>query len=110
MQIAENSEYISRKRTWYNNYNFSLIPTLNIRKADKYNTKSFQFNWLFIKLWSLDSFSFELSFTISSHWGIGFIGLLPYLRFVFCIPLSESLGMWIDKNLDRKPITCDVQN
>lgn len=84
---------------WYKNDRFSLLPKLKLKKADKENTSSFIFNWLFIKIWSLDSFQFEIAFVISEHWGIGFTMILPYIRIVCCIPLPYN---W-DKNLYRRP-------
>lgn len=76
-----------RKEKWYNNHVFPLIPIIIVKKKDKYNTSGFSFKWLFFNLWSLDSFAFELSFVCTSHWGIGIIGILPYLRWVVTIPL-----------------------
>jgi hypothetical protein len=75
---------------------------MDFRKADEYNASSFTFRWLFFTVWSLDSFQFELSFNISTHWGIGFTFLLPYFRGIIAIPCPERLGIWIDKNLGRK--------
>jgi len=91
------------KRTWYNNYTFPLIPTIKSVKADEHNTHSFLFHWLVFKFWTLDSFSFEISFVITSHWGIGFIGILPYLRWAIAIPFPENAAMWSQKYLWRKP-------
>lgn len=90
-------------RRWYNNENFPLIPFIRIRKADQYNTRSFYFSWLFIKFWTLDSFSFEFSFVISEHWGIAFPIIIPYLRIVIGIPFPSKFSYWIQRNLWRKP-------
>ena len=91
------------KRKWYNNYHFPLIPNLTIREGDEHNTSSWSFTWLFIKLWSLDSCSLEVGIVLDSHWGIGVIGILPYLRWVVCIPCPTGLMMWTQKYLWRKP-------
>jgi hypothetical protein len=91
------------KGKWYNHYKFPLIPRLEVRKADKHNTGGFTFNWLFFTVWSLDSFTLELSFVCSGHWGIGVIGVLPYLRWCITIPCPYSLQQWVWDNLDRKP-------
>lgn len=88
-------------RTWYNNNQFPIIPIFTKKKGDEYNTKSFSFCWLFLKVWTLDAFQFEISFTADSHWGIGITALLPYLRIVFCIPCPMRLQRWIQKNLWR---------
>ncbi len=103
MQDSVHTDYPGKPKRWYNSDIFPLIPQLTIRKANKHNTKSISFHWLFFQFWTLDCFQLELSFVISDHWGIGFIGILPYLRFVFTIPCPEKLGRFISKHLDRKP-------
>lgn len=75
-----------RRRKWYNNYDFSLVPILEIKEENEHNTAGFRFYWLFIKLWTLDTFSFELALNFSEHWGLGITAIIPYLRIVLCIP------------------------
>lgn len=94
-----------RVQKWYNRNLFPLVPLVEIKKADKYNTKGFNFRWLFFTFWSLDSFQFELSFNIDTHWGIGITFLIPYLRGVIAIPCPERLTIILDKKLSRKPKT-----
>lgn len=92
------------KPKWYRNENFPVIPILRTKKADQYNTKSFSFCWLFIKVWSRDSFDFELAVVLNpTHWGIGVTALLPYLRIVVAIPFPGSWQIWCQRNLWRKP-------
>jgi hypothetical protein len=91
-----------RKQKWYNKNIFSLIPLLEIKKANEHNTSGFSFRWLIFTFWSLDAFQFELSFNIDTHWGIGITFLLPYLRGVIAIPCPEILGIFIDRKLRRK--------
>lgn len=88
---------------WYNNPKFSLVPLLRIKEANEHNTRGFQFDWLFLRLWSLDSFGFEFSLVADNHWGVGFVGALPYLRWTCCIPCPERIGMWVQANLWRRP-------
>jgi hypothetical protein len=88
---------------WYNHYKFPLIPRLEIREANKYNTKSFIFNWLFFTVWSLDHVSFEVSLVCSTHWGIGVVGIFPYLRWCITIPAPSKFMMRLSNKLDRKP-------
>jgi hypothetical protein len=99
--MSQTAAGFHRKEKWYNRNIFPLIPVVDFRKADDHNTSSFTFRWLFFTFWSLDAFQFELSFNISTHWGVGFTFLLPYLRGVIAIPCPERLGYWIDRNLDR---------
>jgi hypothetical protein len=86
---------------WYNHYRFPLIPVVETRKADKYNTKNISFTWMFLKFWVLDCFEFEIAFTLTSHWGIGIAMILPYLRIVFAIPFPESWLMRWNKLTSR---------
>lgn len=95
----------SRKQKWYNKNIFPLIPVIERRKENKYNTSSFSFRWLFFTFWTLDGFQFELAFTIDTHWGIGVTFLLPYLRGVIAIPCPERLVYWVHRKLNRRPIS-----
>ena len=90
-----------KARKWYNNMTFPIIPSLDLKKANKHNTSGFTFHWLFFKVWTIDSPSFEISIVADTYWGIGIIGLLPYFRWVIAIPCPMELGIWIDKNFSR---------
>ena len=93
-----------KPRKWYNAAKFPLVPVFIVRKANKYNTSGFSFDWLFIRIWSRDSFDFEVALTIDpTHWGIGLTALLPYLRVVLCLPFPYKIGCWFQKNMWRKP-------
>jgi hypothetical protein len=98
---ANQSEHY-KPRKWYNSHIFPLIPTLRITKKTEHNTSGFTFKWLFITLWTLDSFEFEFAIVATTHWGIGFVGILPRLRWVLSIPCPQSLDRWIYRNLNRK--------
>lgn len=91
-----------RIEKWYNRNIFPLVPVITIKKADEHNTSGFTFRWLFFTFWSLDSFQFELSLVADTHWGIGLIGIFPYIRWVIAIPCPKKLGILIDRNLGRK--------
>lgn len=88
---------------WYRHSQFPLLPNWGYRRADKENTFSWFFNWMFLKLWSLDSFSISIQFHIEAHWGFGFAGIIPYLRWVISIPCPPKLESWVRKKLWRKP-------
>ena len=90
-----------RKQKWYNMNIFSLVPLLEIKKADQYNTSGFTFRWLFFTIWTIDNPSFEFSIVADTHWGIGFIGLFLYARWVITIPCPEKIGIWVDKHFSR---------
>lgn len=92
-----------KPRKWYNAYSFPLIPVFKIRKPDQYNTGGFSFDWLFIKLWSLDAVGFEVSLQLDTHWGVGVTAIVPYLRLVFCIPCPRQLSYWVQRHLWRRP-------
>lgn len=92
-----------RKEKWYNMNIFPIIPLIEIRESNEHNTYSISFSWLIFRFWTLDSFQFEFSIVASEHWGFGFVGLIPYLRWVVAIPCPEWLGIRISKALGRRP-------
>jgi hypothetical protein len=92
---------------WYYNETFPILPIVRIRKADKYNTWSISIKWLFFTLWTLDTFQFELSIVFDTHWGIGIIGIMPYLRWCICIPCPMKLGIKFNKLTSRYRIKND---
>jgi len=99
--MCQSASGFCRKQKWYNMNIFSLVPILEIKKADQHNTSGFTFRWLFFTVWTLDSPSFEFAIVADTHWGIGFIGLLPYLRWIATIPCPEKLGIWIHRKFSR---------
>jgi hypothetical protein len=100
---AVNSILMYTKRKWYKNHKFPLVPLFNYTRKEKHNTSGWDFEWLFLKLWTRNSFDFELAFVIDpTHWGIGITALVPYLRIVFTIPPTEKIASWFIKNTWRK--------
>lgn len=63
------------------------MPKLRIIKEG--DSKRFLFNWIFFKAWSLPHVTFEVALVVDTFWGIGVIGLLPYLRWAIAIPLPH---------------------
>jgi len=100
-KIMEQKASNIKQKKWYNKDIFPLIPNIETRKSDEHNTSGFTFKWLFFTIWTIDSPSFEVAIVADTHWGIGFIGLLPFVRWVIAIPCPEKLGMWISRNLSR---------
>ena len=100
---------MTEKNKWYNNYKFPLYPKLELIPADKYNTSGFSFNWLFMKIWSLDSFEFEIGFTISEHWGVGIIMIIPYLRIICCIPLPYNWAKILTRKSQRQLTSQEIR-
>jgi hypothetical protein len=92
----------TRNYKWYQHWRFALIPLITKREGDECNTKSFTFRWLFLTFWTLDIPSLAIEFVCCSHWGLGFIGLLPYIRWSLTIPLPRKFQN-IEKVLHRKP-------
>jgi len=99
---AQNSE-MYKPRKWYNNEQFPLIPVFTNRRPNEYNTRQLGLHWMFVRLWTLDSFEFEIAFVWSGHWGIGLTGILPYLRWAITIPFPVKYSMWAQRKLWRKP-------
>jgi hypothetical protein len=102
-RVAYGDTHYPHPPKWYRNPKFSLLPILTIKPANEHNTAEFSFDWLFLRLWTLDAFGFELAIVADSHWGIGVNGILPYVRWVCCIPCPERLGMWLQTTLWRRP-------
>jgi hypothetical protein len=100
--MSQTSSGSFRKEKWYNKNIFPLVPVLEIKKADKHNTSGFSFRWLIFTFWSLDSFQFEVTATMDTHWGVGITFILPYLRGVIAIPCPEKIGTFIHRKLGRK--------
>lgn len=90
-----------RVQKWYNHNLFPLIPCIEVRKEDSRNTWNMSFRWLFFTIWTLDSFQFELAIVADTHWGVGIIGVLPYLRWVCTVPCPEFITFFVQKNLNR---------
>lgn len=77
-------------------------PYWYVKEAGEYNTKSCGFKWMLFDFWALNHVGFEITFVISAHWGIGFIGMLPYLRWGITIPFPARIQKLFWK-LSRKP-------
>ena len=90
-----------RVQKWYNRNIFPLVPLFEYRKTDKHNTCRFNMRWLFFTIWTLDTLCFEISIVADTHWGIGIIGIFPYIRWRATIPCPLKIGMWIDTHLSR---------
>lgn len=86
---------------WYNLPIFPIVPQLDVKEPDEHNTWRFTFKWLIFTLWSLDSFQFEIAIVADTHWGIGIIGMVPYLRFVATIPCPEPVTIFFQKHIHR---------
>ncbi len=77
-----------QNQKWYQHEIFPLIPIFRIRKADSNFKEGFYIKWMLLELWSVDEVSFKISFVISDRWGIGFNGLLPFLRWSISFPIK----------------------
>ena len=99
--MCQSASGVYRKQKWYNKNIFSLIPLLEIKKANEHNTSEFTFRWLFFTVWTIDCPSFEIAIVADTHWGIGMIGLFPYFRWCISIPCPEKIGTWIDRRFSR---------
>lgn len=99
--MAHYSSGMQRKEKWYNKNIFPLVPVLEIKSRDGEQKKGFVFRWMFLTVWDLDFPSFEVSVVADTHWGLGIIGILPYLRWVFTIPCPEKVSTWVYRNLNR---------
>ena len=55
----------------------------------------------FLTVWDLDIPSFEVTVVADTHWGLGVIGILPYLRWTVTMPCPEKVGTWVHKSFGR---------
>lgn len=102
VQLEQRPDQPDRSK-WYRRQNFPLVPVWWTKPADKHNTKKFGFEWLFLNLWSSDSFEFELAFQIDpGHWGIGFTGHIPYVRIVCALRPPRQVVSFAMRYLWRK--------
>lgn len=93
----------SVKIPWYKWDDFSLVPQLKIRQADKYNNWSWHFNWLIFHFWSLDHAQFTLECGLDSRWGnhamLSVGAILRYLRIYIALPIP-FVG-WVLRKMQR---------
>lgn len=85
---------------WYHWHRFAVLPRLRRRKADKYNTASFNFHWLVFRVWSMDSFEFNVQVELDDQ-GFTLRAMVPYLIFGAFVPLFPS--RWSQRLWRRPP-------
>ena len=82
---------------WWCRYGWPLVPVIYTSRGNPYNCKDWSFEWLILRLWSVDHASFTLDAEISEcscHVG----AVLPYLRISLLLP-----GLRVLANLRRLP-------
>lgn len=83
---------------WYNNSRFPLLPRLVHRKPNEHNTRHLSFSWLFLSMWTIDTFSFAIE--AKAELGVVYFRIfIPYLIIGLYVPL---LPWRYDSFLDRK--------
>lgn len=99
------------KRPWYQWHRFPLVPIINRRKGDKWNTDSWSFNWLFFSFWSLDHVTFEFEAGVKTSFDpCIFVGaVLPYLRVFVQVPLPRIFDTY-RMGLHREPSVTEGQD
>lgn len=70
---------------WYHWYRFALLPSVKIRRPDKWNTWSMHFSWLCFDFWTMDSISFGVEFNIQED--IMFRFQIPFAILAIHIPI-----------------------
>lgn len=96
-------QWFKTKETEHGDYNSTLYfgGILSTTGGNKYNAPSFSLNLGILKIWSLTHCSFEMGVVCDTHWGIGAIGIFPYLRWVLAIPCPEKFSMWFGEKTRR---------
>jgi|LakMenE18May11ns_1017448.scaffolds.fasta_scaffold9884530_3 hypothetical protein len=76
-------EHYPLHKWWCNDY-CPIVPRFHYYKEEKWNPSHFGFHWLLLRVWKLNSFSFEVDAEISFRClQVG--AILPYTRIVFGI-------------------------
>lgn len=96
-------QWLKTKEDRHGDYNSTLYfgGILSTTSGNKYNPSSFSLNLGILKIWSLSHCSFEMGVVCDTHWGIGAIGIFPYLRWVLAIPCPEKFSMWFGDKTKR---------
>ena len=92
-------EYYPLHKIWCNDL-CPLVPRFTYRKADQYNATRFGVHWLFLNIWTLESFSFSFDVDIElNRFYVGFC--LPYLRvrvgFEFFSEKWYNMTRWLSR-------------
>ncbi len=80
------SEAAMRRAKWYRSYRFPLVPVLSVRGEDRYNRSDFNFQWLFIRVWSMMSPDIGIEARIDDQ-SLQARLMVPYLIIMFQFPL-----------------------
>ncbi len=96
-------QWLKTKETEHGDYNSTLYlgGILRTTEGNKYNAPSFSINLGILKIWSLTHCSFEMGIVCDTHWGIGAIGIFPYLRWVLTMPCPQKFSMWFGEKTKR---------
>lgn len=69
-------------RGWWR---FPLLPMISIKQQDDWNNWGFSFDWMFIKVWNMDSVELSVQFSIEEQLSIKIF--VPYLIVYLHIPV-----------------------
>src|SRR5262245_16922194 len=91
----------ARKRRWWNNAKFPLVPLFDYRHGDDWNAPDFNFSWLFLRVWTIMSPEVRVEVGIGED-GIFVGGILVYLRwFIWVLPFPSFIRRWSYNHLWR---------
>lgn len=103
------TQNIGEEYKWYRDVKFPLVPRLRVlppgRPPSEYDDGRigyFWFRWLIFTAYSFEVPSFEVAVVCDTNNGIGFHGVLLYVRWFVCVPCPRRLGMRINNALRRR--------
>jgi hypothetical protein len=84
------------KIPWYHWHRFAVLPNLQIKKADQYNTWGFSFHWLVFRCWTMDSPDITFSVNLNDQ-SLNIRFEPPYMcmgLFIPVFPQTWSQKLW----------------
>lgn len=87
--MSDLNQAMCEPEKWYHWSRCSLLPTLKTRKADRFNTASFNFHWLIFRAWTSDAPMLGFSVEFSDR-DLSIRLNLPYLWTGLFIPIFPN--------------------
>jgi len=92
---------MKRENKWYENRQFPVLPIFEKDKGKMF-PDSYSFLWLFIRIWTINTFVIDFTITLFSYEGLQIKIILPYLALSFNIPFTNNFYYWIDEKLTKR--------
>lgn len=81
-----------KHRKWYRWHKFPLLPNVEYKARNEWNSTHISFSWLFLRVWTMDSPDIGLHFDLQDS-GMSVRLRLPYLNIHFwLLPFPDSFA------------------